>query len=333
VQGLDQWGSSGKYFGLVNGKLCFDSWNIATITGDTPVNDGQWHHVAVTFTDSSNAISLYIDGQLDRSSTIALGADDPSHMIKLGTDFLGDMAEVQFWDVARSQEDIAASRFSALQGDEANLAGYWNFESGTADLTGNHVDGSLAGNSMPQSITSTAPISGGLLTGGDGADILTGASGNDIIHAAAGADFVAGQGGNDRIGISGTSFASLDGGTGTDTLVWEDPHDATVDLTHLADIVHGFEAVDLTANGTQTLILDAQHLLSMTDGTNALTGTADTLVIMGAGDSVQLTGGTWTAGATNAQITPNDGHSYSVYTDSSTNAQVYVDNTVSVTHT
>lgn len=332
--GLENWGAAGKFFGIsAGGYLCADSCDIGSVSGNTPVNDGQWHHVAMTFTDSTNEIRFYLDGNYNGGGTLALTADNPSHFIQLGANLSGDMAEVRFWDVARTQSEIADTRFTSLQGDEAHLTGYWTFETGASSLTDNNTDGYLAGNALPEYIASTAPMNGGLVTGGDGADFLVGSVGNDVIHAAAGADIVDAQGGNDRIGITGTSFQSVDGGTGADTLVWEGAPNTTLDLTHLGDFLHNMEAVDLSAAGAQTLQLDAQHLLNMTSGTNALTGTADTLVIMGSGDSVQLSGGTWTAGATNAHIAPDDGHSYSVYTDTHTNAQVYVDNTVSVTHT
>ncbi|MBC7951948.1 MAG: FecR domain-containing protein [Rhodospirillaceae bacterium] len=331
--GMDQWGTGGKFFGVSNGYLRVDECNIGALFSDTRVDDGQWHHVAMTFTDSTNDVRFYLDGASNGGGTLAFTPDNSTHLIKLGAELFGDLADVQFWDVARSQSDIAATRFDTLNGNEANLAADWDFGSHSAsDLTSNHLGGALEGNALPQYVASTAPVNF-TATGGAGNDILTGAAGNDILHAASGGDVVYGNAGNDRIGITDTSFHTLSGGTGIDTLVWEGNAATTIDLTKASGTIQGFEAVDLSATGAQTLVLDAQHLLSMTDGTNALTGTNDTLVIMGAGDSVQLNGGTWTVGATNATITPNDGHSYSVYSDSSTNAQVYVDNTVSVTHT
>ncbi|MBC7952953.1 MAG: FecR domain-containing protein [Rhodospirillaceae bacterium] len=180
-------------------------------------------------------------------------------------------------------------------------------------------------------VTQLATTGADTLTGSNGTDYICAGGGNDAIHAGAGSDVIAGQAGDDRIGISGTSAHVLDGGTGTDVLAWEGANGSTLDLTQMTGILQGFEAVDLSASGTQALVIDAQRLLAMTDPTNALTGTGNTLVVMGAGDSVQLTGGTWTAGVTNASI--GDGHSYSVYTDPSSGAQVFVDNTVSVTHT
>lgn len=181
-------------------------------------------------------------------------------------------------------------------------------------------------------VTQAATASADTLTGSSGADYICGLGGNDIIHAGSGADVIAGQSGDDRIGITGTSFHLLDGGEGTDTLVLEGPDGSTLDLSYISGILQGFEAVDLSAAGDQTLVINGQQVEAMTGPANALTGgNADTLVIMGmAGDTVHLFGESWGAGVTDAHLTPDDSHSYSVYTDSSTGAQVYVENTVTV---
>src|SRR5450631_2189204 len=56
------------------------------------------------------------------------------------------------------------------------------------------------------------------ITGSTGANIITGGSGNDIIDGAGGADIIAAGGGNDTVTYHG-SEVSIDGGTGSDTLV------------------------------------------------------------------------------------------------------------------
>jgi len=64
---------------LAGGRLAFGvdgpgtgSW---TICGATRVDDGEWHHVAVTRERASGAMALYVDGVLDASVSSGPGGD------------------------------------------------------------------------------------------------------------------------------------------------------------------------------------------------------------------------------------------------------------------
>ncbi|MGH6621333.1 MAG: hypothetical protein ACREF6_17430, partial [Alphaproteobacteria bacterium] len=75
-----------------------------------------------------------------------------------------------------------------------------------------------------------------------------------------------------------------------------------------------------------TLTIDADTVLSLTDGVNALTGQPDSLVIAGdAGDQVDMGDG-WTEAGTAAI----DGQSYTVYGHEETGAQIAVEQQVAV---
>ena len=56
-------------------------------TGDTvssTIADTNWHHIAVTFTDSTNTLQIYVDGALATTATKALEADGAGHVVTLG---------------------------------------------------------------------------------------------------------------------------------------------------------------------------------------------------------------------------------------------------------
>ena len=66
-----------------NNQLTFGSFS----TGDTFANtiaDTNWHHIAVTFTDSTNTLRMYVDGALITTATKALEADAATHVVTLG---------------------------------------------------------------------------------------------------------------------------------------------------------------------------------------------------------------------------------------------------------
>ncbi len=60
--------------------------------------------------------------------------------------FLGAMDELRVWDHERTAEEIRAGMFQTLTGSEKGLAGYWNFDDGTAkDVSPGKHDGTLNG--------------------------------------------------------------------------------------------------------------------------------------------------------------------------------------------
>ena len=69
-----------------------------------------------------------------------------------------------------------------------------------------------------QNVDASALSQGVLLTGSSGANMIIGGFGNDTIEGAGGADVINASGGDDTVTYRGTE-TSIDGGTGTDTLV------------------------------------------------------------------------------------------------------------------
>ncbi|MHC4407109.1 MAG: c-type cytochrome, partial [Planctomycetota bacterium] len=67
------WVQGGKTLFVRGGRLCFDVGWVGVATSKTPVNDGRWHHVAVTVklnTDGEDdTVVLYIDGREDAAKT------------------------------------------------------------------------------------------------------------------------------------------------------------------------------------------------------------------------------------------------------------------------
>ena len=69
-----------------------------------------------------------------------------------------------------------------------------------------------------QNVDASALSAAASITGSSAANTITGGSGNDIIDGAGGADVIAAGGGNDTVTYRGTE-TSIDGGTGSDTLI------------------------------------------------------------------------------------------------------------------
>jgi len=118
-----------------NGKLAFIGQNL-DFRGNAPINDGEWHHVALAYDGENWAI--YVDGQADGTNTadpnttdqnLKIGnISDPSN----GEYFNGTMDELRIWKVARTAEEIAAHMNTELTGKEEDLVAYYNFNQGVA---------------------------------------------------------------------------------------------------------------------------------------------------------------------------------------------------------
>ncbi len=104
----------------------------------TQVNDGAWHHIAVSY-DGANA-KIYIDGVMENSvaatgtlanSTFPVGIGTNSQ--NLGRVFAGEMDEVRIWDITRTDAQINATMNIELVGDETGLVSYYNFNQGISE--------------------------------------------------------------------------------------------------------------------------------------------------------------------------------------------------------
>jgi len=143
-----------------------------TLEGGVDVLDDAWHHVACVRDAASGRKSVYVDGLLDVESAAGVSTANLSYpnvgvpnsaspwgpWIVLGArkhpaggpaahSFTGWMDEVRLWRRALSAAEIALSHAVVLDGDEANLAGYYRFEEGSGPSA---PDWSSAGSASAQ---------------------------------------------------------------------------------------------------------------------------------------------------------------------------------------
>jgi hypothetical protein len=83
-------------------------------TKNAKLGDGQWHHIAVTFSTTGRAIIIYVDGQAAATNSTTLS--DPIDTVRIGGPhytgrgqwrrFIGKLDEAAVWDTALSAADI-----------------------------------------------------------------------------------------------------------------------------------------------------------------------------------------------------------------------------------
>ena len=131
--------------------------------------------------------------------------------------------------------------------------------------------------------------------GGLGDDVLRGGSGNDILYAGNGSDEAWGGSGDDMvIGYFDSTFKTLQGGTGTDTLALvTGPSGVGVSSITVTDMTNGFKlSIDgrtVTANAFEQLYIESDKALNFTGGKEVdviLSTAGHSRISTGAGDDL-----------------------------------------------
>ena len=150
------------------------------------------------------------------------------------------------------------------------------------------------------------------VTGSSAANAITTGSGNDTIDGGGGADVIAAGGGNDTVSYYGTE-TSIDGGTGTNTLVMRAA--GTVNLGN-ADQTSGDSTNVTNFQNVDASALSAAASITGSAGANILTGGAGNDTIDGAGgaDLIAAGGGNDTVTYRGAEVSI-DGGAGSGYVD------------------
>ena len=131
--------------------------DIRVATSDLQSEAGNWIHLAVTRDMSDGTFTQwYVNGETDTDDT------DDADTITLTSDvaaavggnpnnscYIGLVAEVRIWNVARSAEDILNNMGKRLEGAQEGLVGYWKLDEGDGttanDTSGNELHGTIHG--------------------------------------------------------------------------------------------------------------------------------------------------------------------------------------------
>ncbi|MDM8564109.1 PA14 domain-containing protein [Candidatus Halobeggiatoa sp. HSG11] len=141
--GDTSWENGEKVFYIDgNGRVYFVGHSNDYIKGNTAVNDGNWHHVAVVWdysgSGSSGTGKIYVDGNHDTASSGYAGnyMNNSGNTLKIGRPnyneaphyFNGQIDEVRIWNVALQGRDINDNKNKQLNGNEPGLQAYYRFD-------------------------------------------------------------------------------------------------------------------------------------------------------------------------------------------------------------
>ena len=149
--GKDNWSGIDNYTNgsfkilLSSGKVSFSN-GATTWNTNTTVNDGQWHHVAVSYfySGSTGYLKVYVDGIAKVNAndlTVELYTRSPYYAdaaLTIGSAngsnyFAGQIDELRVWNTVRTPTQISSSLKCEIAPNESGLVLYYNFNQGLSE--------------------------------------------------------------------------------------------------------------------------------------------------------------------------------------------------------
>ena len=166
-----EWVPDGKTFFVRGGRLCFDIGWVGAVQSGTPVADGKWHDVAMTFEQKTGVVRLFVDGKEDGRKELRPKGDLSNQVARIGYTstnfpgpqvfFDGEIEEVRFYNRA-----LAAKQVAAVATAKEGLIGHWVFADPTRDTivdkSGNKHSGKIIVGATTRGSSPHGPIVAGV---------------------------------------------------------------------------------------------------------------------------------------------------------------------------
>jgi putative heme-binding domain-containing protein len=175
--GGTSWVPNGQSFFIRGGRLGFDIGWVGEVSGQSKVNDGQWHTVALTWEQATQQVRLYLDGKLDGEGKLAAKADPSRKVVRIGftspnfplpeSFFQGEISQVRFYQSCLADaelEEQGNSEFVQTIGEDSGLVGDWKLENQLGLRVDNMRPNGLDGE-VRRGVASIRPNSGPIIAG------------------------------------------------------------------------------------------------------------------------------------------------------------------------
>ncbi|MBF0326510.1 MAG: cadherin-like domain-containing protein [Alphaproteobacteria bacterium] len=143
--GTTKWVQLNKYFSGGVILEVSDGSGLTTLTSTTLINDGSWHHVAVSF--DATTITLYVDGVAEATGAALPFADPVSLQVGISQDtsvhFVGSISDVKVWSETRTAAQIASDAYNDPTGAEPTLEAWYPLTEGSGTTATNGATSSF----------------------------------------------------------------------------------------------------------------------------------------------------------------------------------------------
>lgn len=138
------------------GNTSGGGWN-QSWTASVPIEDGQWHHLAFTYSHTNRAVRLYVDHILRASGNSFSNLVYDSGELRIGQGAGGRAFDGWIDEIRLSNEVLPPEQFMSTREPSPTL-GYWTFDDG---INGNEANTLTSLFSVPFMNGTSASISGG----------------------------------------------------------------------------------------------------------------------------------------------------------------------------
>ncbi|MDD5165755.1 MAG: hypothetical protein PHG25_04465, partial [Candidatus Pacebacteria bacterium] len=228
----------------INSEFKVESINADMVSYQYPLNI-----IDATLTDSTEALGDVIVTGLPAGAILTHDVYDDMTVPQSGVVTFGSDTDFTSWTLTMDKE---------LPQDSSIIASLTSTESdgnSAAAYVGVYGDNTIVGSAGNDSID-----------GREGDDSLSGGAGNDILIGGAGSDSLHGEGGNDAL-VYDSHDVTIDGGTGTDTLVLIG--NSNIDFHTLSSNVNNIEVIDLTSGDHDLSSITFTDVVNMTENGNS----------------------------------------------------------------
>lgn len=144
--------STGYTLYLSSSKVAFRTNSSTRINGKNALLPDVWTHIAVTYNSASGLFSIYLNGVLDTSKTVAGAAPNAdTDSLRMANGFNGPynglLDEVRIWNIVRSQSEIQSTMRIPLgesSGEYTGLVASWRANSISAGAGTEEIHGYTA---------------------------------------------------------------------------------------------------------------------------------------------------------------------------------------------
>ena len=245
-------------------------WQIGTIGNDTITSDGDVYFVA-----GHSGDDVINTGGLSATYYGGTGNDTINVIDSFDADVWNGGAGNDLIDFTNSFADGGVFDLEAGTAT-ANSQAYSHTMTGFEGVVGTAGNDSITANAVSTVVDLTGGAGDDTILGGQNNDSLYGGIGNDALQGAGGSDFLFGGADNDAFEyITGTGYDHIDGGTGTDSMVFGSffGDNLTIDM----------QSGTYSAGGPAYGIVDMENVTT-SDGMDSVTGNdAGNLITLGQG--------------------------------------------------
>ncbi len=123
------------------------------VNSATCISPNTWYFAAASTNQTSNTLSVYVDGQVNSISfgsenTLSANEIDIGEFESQGAMFNGYISNVQIYNTTLSSNELGAIYHEGIGGapiDPQNLMGWWPLNGNVQDYSGNNNNGQISG--------------------------------------------------------------------------------------------------------------------------------------------------------------------------------------------